>query len=128
IPRLLPERGISREYEAALTSRVRKSFGYEWKHFDQILPEFDAEATNYFRLVPEEALSSAKVLDAGCGMGRWAVHVSQRPVARLYAVDFSLAIDHAAVRLLGYGNAHCVEADICDLPFRPQTFDFVYCL
>ncbi len=128
IPRLLPQAAGENLPKATLSRKTQESFGYEWEHFDHVLPEYDVEARNYFGIVPAQTLDGALVLDAGCGMGRWALHLSRQPIRRLYAVDFSRAIDRAAARLDSSGNAHCLQADICHLPFRPQTFDFSYCL
>jgi SAM-dependent methyltransferase len=116
------------EGSGALDRRTQASFGYEWEHFSAQLPEYDREAENYFALVPAPLLENAVVLDAGCGMGRWARHVLRQPVRRLYAVDFSRAIDRAAVTLAGEPRAHCIQADICNLPLRSGTMTFSYCL
>jgi len=108
--------------------RTEESFAYEWKHFGRILPEYAQEARNYFGIVADRLLEDAVVLDAGCGTARWARHVAGCAVRRLYAVDFSRVIDQAAVVLAEQQNAHCVQADVCRLPFRSETFDFAYCL
>jgi SAM-dependent methyltransferase len=111
-----------------LDRRTQASFGYEWRHFGAQLPEYDREADNYFGIVPAPLLQNAVVMDAGCGMGRWARHIVRQPVRRLYAVDFSRAIEQAAVTLAGEPRAHCIQADVCNLPFRPGTMTFSYCL
>lgn len=130
IPRLVPQAITDSEDAVSVTLRAQteQSFGYEWEHFDQVLPEYEGVARGYFQLVPERAFEDAVVLDAGCGMGRWARHVAEHPVRRLYAVDFSRAIDRAGATLAPYGAAHCVQADIRHLPFRCQSFDFIYSL
>jgi SAM-dependent methyltransferase len=107
---------------------TQESFGYEWEHFDAVLPEYRVETDNYFRIVPEQVWRDAVVLDAGCGMGRWAREVAKRPLRRLYAVDFSRAIDRAAATLADQPNAHCIQADVRCLPFRPAVITFSYCL
>jgi SAM-dependent methyltransferase/uncharacterized protein YbaR (Trm112 family) len=127
IPRLLPataEHGRNQ----TLSALTQESFGYEWEHFDRMLPEYDDVARSYFSLVPPEAFAGAMVLDAGCGMGRWARYVGAQDVARLYALDFSRAIDRAAETLAGQEETHCVQADLRHLPFRPETFDIIYSL
>jgi SAM-dependent methyltransferase len=124
-------RGVPRfiaEASAGVDVDTQESFGYEWQHFDAVLPEYDTEFDNYFRIVPRELLQDAVVMDAGCGMGRWARQLIRLPVRRLYAVDFSRAIDRAAVTLSDQALAHCVQADICCLPFRSGTMTFSYCL
>ena len=128
VPRLAPSRVGCDARQGRTRSRTRESFGYEWEHFNRILREYPQEASNYFRIVADHLFEDAVVLDAGCGIGRWARQVANRGVRRLYAVDFSRAIDRAAAILTDQENTHCVQADVCQLPFRAATFDFVYCL
>ena len=111
-----------------IDGKTQESFGYEWEHFDGALPEYDVEVGNYFGIVPAAVLAGAIVLDAGCGMGRWARQIANRSVRRLYAVDFSSAIDVAAHMLADKPTAHCIQADVCNLPFRSEGIDFTYCL
>jgi SAM-dependent methyltransferase/uncharacterized protein YbaR (Trm112 family) len=128
IPRLLPPAAVEEDSRAAVSARTQESFGYEWEHFNHMLPEYDDVARAYFRLVPRDTLAGAVVLDAGCGMGRWARYVGEQGVHRLYALDFSRAIESAAVTLVGQDETHCIQADLRYLPFRPETFDFIYSL
>lgn len=116
------------EADKGVDEDTQESFGYEWQHFDGVLADYTVEVDNYFGIVPNEVLRGAVVLDAGCGMGRWARHIAQRSVRRLYAVDFSRAIDSAARTLGDQPNAHCIQADVCNLPFRSGAMDFTYCL
>jgi len=122
IPRFVEEKDV------AVDGETQESFGYEWQHFDSVLPDYDVEIESYFGLVPPEMLRNAVVLDAGCGMGRWSHHIAKRSVKRLYALDFSRAIDSAARNLRDQPNAHCIQADVCNLPFRAGSMDFTYCL
>ena len=128
VPRLLPTTATEQDQSETLSARTQESFGYEWEHFDDMLPEYDDVARSYFSLVPPETFAGAVVLDAGCGMGRWARYVGEQGVGRLYALDFSRAIDRAAETLSGREETHCVQADLRHLPFRPATFDVIYSL
>jgi SAM-dependent methyltransferase len=116
------------EGEATLDADTQESFGYEWQHFDSVLPDYDEEVHNYFRIVPPNLIHDAIVLDAGCGMARWARHIAKQQVRRLYAVDFSRAIESAARNLADCPQAHCIQADVCSLPFRQEGIDFTYSL
>ncbi len=127
IPRLLPKIFSDAPGET-LSQKTQESFGHEWEYFDKILPEYADLAQVYFRVVPTQVLAGATVLDAGCGMGRWSCYVAEKSVRRLYALDYSRAIDRAAKTLEAYGHVHCLQGDIRFLPFRPRVFDFVYCL
>lgn len=113
---------------AAVDRRTQESFGYEWQRFAEVLPDYTEEADNYFHVVPDDVTRDAVVLDAGCGMGRWARYAAGLPIRRLYAIDFSAAVDRAAAVLDSIEHAHPVQADVTRLPFRRETFDFAYCL
>src|SRR5438094_5333481 len=55
-----------------VSRRTQSSFGYEWTHFSEWKPSGAANFANYFAEFDLESLSTATVLDAGCGMGRHA--------------------------------------------------------
>src|SRR3981081_1173745 len=61
-----------KEAEGSIDRDTQESFGYEWEHFDRVLPDYDTEIDSYFGIVPQGMLRDAVVMDAGCGMGRWA--------------------------------------------------------
>ena len=46
--------------------------------------------------------------------------------AEWVGADISDAIDVARERLGGFGGTHFVQADVLDLPFRPESFDVVF--
>jgi SAM-dependent methyltransferase len=74
---------------------------------------------------PLDALDGKLVLDAGCGLGRF-TEICLNHGARVVAVDLSGAIDAAYANLGHREGAHFIQADIFKLPFRRETFDFVY--
>lgn len=146
IPRVLEDsyltlvRGISEEWlrrhrpqtHASLTEfdrtqlRTAAAFGEEWGYFSENLADYDDADRVYFDLLPPDALTGM-VLDAGCGMGRWAYKAGGRAKA-LLAVDLSSSVDQAARLLKDLPNAHVIQADIHHLPFRAETFDLIYSL
>jgi uncharacterized protein YbaR (Trm112 family)/2-polyprenyl-3-methyl-5-hydroxy-6-metoxy-1,4-benzoquinol methylase len=87
-------------------SRERFFFSTEWK--------------------PEE-LRGKRVLDVGCGAGRFA-EVTLSTGARLVAVDYSSAVDACYANLGPNERLDVVQGDIYKLPFKRGCFDFVYCL
>jgi SAM-dependent methyltransferase len=72
-----------------------------------------------------EDLAGKVVLDAGCGMGRFA-EICADFGAEVHAVDLSLAVEAAQGNLGGRTNVHIYQADIMNLPFPDQSFDVIY--
>jgi SAM-dependent methyltransferase len=123
-------RGIPRFVEGATYT---DSFGLQWNHFREVQVDsntgrthsqdrFDAE-TGWTR----EHLEGKRLLDVGCGAGRFAeIAASRGP--RMVALDFSSAVEAASQTLARYPHADVVQASLFELPFRPGTFDFTYCI
>jgi SAM-dependent methyltransferase len=107
------------------------SFGFQWLKHErtQLDTEHDHRSeldfTRKTGLQPED-LRGKLVLDAGCGMGRYAEVVS-RWGARVVGVDLSAAVEAAARNLAGYPAA-VFQADVFSLPFAEESFDYVYSL
>jgi SAM-dependent methyltransferase len=112
---------------ARLAARTRASFGYEWTHFHHWRDSAENSFRDYFETADLAALGGARVLDAGCGMGRHARQMAAH-ARHVIAVDFSRAIERAAVNTRGVGHVDCVQADLLRLPFPDETFDYVYSL
>ena len=116
--------GIARFVERAC-NRTAQSFGMQWTTFDVVR---DAEDEAVFRaktgLSPEE-IAGKRVLDAGCGGGRYA-RIAARFGAEVYAVDLSQAVERAAELLRALPNAHVIQADLGRLPFPEGFFDAAY--
>jgi len=128
IPRLRPEDGSDEDAIGEDDRAVREGFGFEWQRFADELPEYEAESRKYFHLVPPERFVGATVLDAGCGMGRWARYAARRSVRRLYALDYSSSIDQAQRYLDPEEVVQCVQADIRFLPIRDSAVHLAYSL
>jgi SAM-dependent methyltransferase len=111
----------------SLASRTQASFGYEWTHFTDWRSSGETNFNDYFAGLDLGLMSSAVVLDAGCGMGRHSRLMATR-AGRVVAVDFSRAIDQARRNTADVGNVDCVQADLFALPFADGTFDLVYSL
>ena len=45
-------------------------FGYEWKNYPQIVPEYELQFLKWVYPLTKESFKSKKILDAGCGTGR----------------------------------------------------------
>jgi SAM-dependent methyltransferase len=107
------------------------SFGFQWTYFAKSQLDSANGTTRSrdtfvektgFRL---ERLRGARVLDAGCGMGRFA-EVAMDAGAEVHAVDLSAAVEAAYGNLGRRGNISFYQADILNLPFAQGTFDYIY--
>ncbi len=124
----VPEPESSSAANAPFAADVQRSFGEEWKSHPDILPDHSAEVRSYFDdLLPIDELRERRVVDLGCGIGRWSYFIADR-CRELVLVDYSEAIFVARRNLRHADNTVFVMADILDLPFRPGAFDFVVCL
>lgn len=107
------------------------NFGFEWTVHRQTQLDSgtarDSEAAFAEKTgwTPAD-LRGKLVLDAGCGMGRFA-DVASRWGATVVGVDLSRAVD-SAQQNLGARGVHLAQASIFELPFADATFDFVYSL
>jgi len=105
------------------------SFGFQWHvHARTQLDDDKSNRSEHnFRqrtgFRPED-LAGKLVLDVGCGMGRFA-DVAVRWGAHVVGVDLSLAAEVAARNLAGR-SATIMQADVFQLPFAPESFDFIY--
>jgi SAM-dependent methyltransferase len=108
------------------------SFSYEWLAHSTTQLDDDSrrDSERTFREKTgwrPEHLNGKRVLDVGCGMGRFA-DVVLRWGGEVYAVDLSFAVDAAYANLGDRPGFHAVQASVFDLPFRPETFDVIFSL
>jgi SAM-dependent methyltransferase len=133
--------GPSRREEATLKDGVLRfvdsdsyaeSFGREWNWFEVTQldrPDEDQVESRrtFFQKTgfsPEE-LEGSRVLDVGCGMGRFA-EVAAAHGAEVVGVDLSIAVEAANRNLGQLPNTAFIQADVFDLPLQPETFDLIY--
>ena len=109
-----------------------RGFGAEWSRFDQSeLSDRERREVGrrYFSLLPLESLKpSMKVMDVGCGSGRWAALIAQR-VAELHCVDPAEAALRVAERNLSDSiNTVFHVASVEELPVPDDSMDLIYSL
>ena len=120
VPRFVPE------------DNYASSFGFQWSRFRRTqLDSFTGTPISRDRFFLQSGWNSAdldgrRVLDAGCGAGRFA-EVALDCGATVVAVDYSTAVDACQDNLGHYPGFDAVQADIMALPLRAGSFDFVYC-
>ena len=106
-----------------------KAFGYEWTtHGDltklygqpqDVLREFGT-----FR-IPDDFFAGKRVLDAGCGMGRWSWCALQKGVQEIRGFDLHEGIECAKRLCAGDPRAAFVKGNIFEPPFPAANFDSV---
>ena len=107
------------------------SFSLEWSiHQKTQLDSYNSKPVSEMQMknclsFDLNSLAGKLVLDAGCGVGRFA-EVAAKYGAEVVCVDLSYAVE-AAYRNIGkLKNIHIIQADIFELPFKSETFDLVY--
>jgi len=126
-----------RKEEAIVPSRgdhppaggTAEAFGLEWTRHgalgrlyaseEDLWREFEA-----FR-IPPEVLRSSRVLDAGCGMGRWSYAVAKSGARHVVAFDLHDGVIAARALTRGAGCVSVLKGNIFTPPFRERAFDTV---
>jgi SAM-dependent methyltransferase len=106
------------------------NFGFEWNLHNRTQLDTDTrhESEETFKektgFVPED-FKGKLVLDVGCGMGRFS-DIAFRWGATVVGIDLTSAVDAAYANIGGRENVDLAQADVFKLPFREETFDFIF--
>ena len=103
------------------------SFGYEWQRFPEMYEQWEKNFRDYMQPHDPTYFKGKKVLDAGCGNGRFAYYAAKYG-AEVWAIDLGPAIEVAQLNTQGAGDVHVIQADLHNPPFAPESFDFIYSL
>lgn len=131
IPRILPNSPQadyavkSKDSFEYMQSWTKKSFGYQWSIFKNMSEKFEDNFLSYIYPMQKTAFKGKLGLDAGCGFGRH-IFYAARFGAEMVGIDLSSAIDSTYENTKHLPNIHLVQCDIYNLPFRKESFDFVY--
>ena len=116
--------------------KTEDAFSAKWKKYNKVfhgkkwfdtqkkwfLERFGWKNSKNFEMFLE---SRSRILDAGTGIGNSAKFFSSNPNSQVFAIDASESIDFAYKKYGHIKNIHFLQADIRQLPFKPNFFDFI---
>lgn len=101
------------------------SFGLQWNRYEVAHDDEDRATFQAKTGVRLSDLNGLRVLDAGCGGGRYCKVVAEAG-ATVVGADHTSAVDKAAQLCSHLPQVRFVQADLKHLPFEPGQFDFVF--
>lgn len=110
------------------------SFGLQWKKFRKTqldsytgVPISEERLTRLVGAPLPEFFSGKRVLEAGCGAGRF-TELMLKAGAEVTAIDLSAAVEANRENCGGHASYRVAQADIRKLPLREKSFDVVICI
>ncbi|MBS3159287.1 methyltransferase domain-containing protein [Candidatus Woesearchaeota archaeon] len=119
IPRILDN--INKEKKI-----TAKRFAYEWYKFNSMYKEAEHQFLDWVWPVKKEFFLNKIILDAGCGMGRHAYLSSKFGAKLVIGIDLGDSVNIAYKNTKALKNIHIIQADIYNLPFKKESFDYIY--
>jgi 2-polyprenyl-3-methyl-5-hydroxy-6-metoxy-1,4-benzoquinol methylase len=111
------------------TGDTAESFGLEWTRHGQLnlLYASEADLRREFEAfqIPPDLLRGKRVLDAGCGMGRWSYAAAMSGARHVVGFDLHDGVQAAKRLTHDVGQASFLKASIFALPFREESFDSI---
>lgn len=101
------------------------SFGRQWNKYEVAHDDEDRATFQAKTGVTLPELQGLKVLDAGCGGGRYS-KVCGEAGATVIGADHSGAVSKAKKLCSHLANVSFLQADLKQLPLEPASFDFVF--
>jgi SAM-dependent methyltransferase len=108
------------------------SFGYQWNIFDKVqLDRFsshDLTSKRFYKNTrwDDPSLKGKNLLEVGSGAGRF-TEVLLKTGVNLFTIDYSNAVEANWKNNKQNKEFFIAQADIYNLPFRKNSFDYVFC-
>tara|TARA_A100001011_G_C14169323_1_gene781756 strand:- start:188 stop:1147 length:960 start_codon:yes stop_codon:yes gene_type:complete len=116
------------------TLNYANNFGFQWNKFREIQidnSEFNLSYKRFFAQIDKKPqdLDNKKILEVGCGAGRFTNILLKHTNAEVHSVDLSNAVEANLKNHEKYYNKRLFlyQADVYKLPFESNSFDFVFC-
>ncbi len=102
-----------------------ESFGLQWNKYEVAHADEDRKTFQAKTGITLEELKGLKVLDAGCGGGRYS-KVAGEAGATVVGADHSHAVEKASQLCSHLPNVQFLQGDLKHLPLQTASFDFVF--
>lgn len=101
------------------------SFGLQWNKYEVAHDDEDRATFQAKTGVTLGELNGLRVLDAGCGGGRYC-KIAGEAGATVIGADHSTAVEKAARLCEHLPHVHFLQGDLKQLPLEPASFDFAF--
>ncbi len=101
------------------------SFGLQWNKYEVAHDDEDRATFQAKTGTTLEKLSKLRILDAGCGGGRYC-KVAGEAGATVIGADHSDAVEKATQLCAHLPNVRFLQGDLKHLPLEPESFDFAF--
>ena len=106
-------------------AETARNFGWQWTRFTQEDERYADQFLGWLQPVKPDFFRGKIVLEAGCGKGRHTKLVAEWGAQEIVGVDLGDGVESAFELTKNLSNAHIVQADIFNLPFK-RAFDYAF--
>jgi SAM-dependent methyltransferase len=124
IIRGVPRFAVLEEIEPDKAETAR-NFGWQWRRFTQEDERYAEQFLGWLQPVKPDFFRGKIVLEAGCGKGRHTKLAADWRAQEIVGVDLGDGVESAFELTKKLPNAHIVQADIFNLPFK-RAFDYAF--